>query len=847
MPIGWPRLRGYQKAGAIELAERIRRGLFAAAGLGKALAHGSKVLTPTGWTAIEDLRIDDAVVDPGGGTAKVTGVYPQGVQDVFRLATKDGASVVCTADHLWSVQTATDRARQKPFRVVKTSDMSGNLTRSSGKGQKHEYFLPLLKPIQARSTAELPVPPHLLGVLLGNGDLVGSIRVSNDTSGKQNPLLDTLRELGLEGRRSYEKWIPPIYFDARPSDRLELLQGLMDTAGDCSKGGTAIFNTSSSKLARDMIALVRGLGGIASLSIAYEGQQRTGKPAFRINVRLPVCPFTLKRKADRWHKPYMARAITEIEPAGRAACTCISVDSQSSCFITDGYIVTHNTAEALAALYIADVGFPWLIVTRAIGRHVWPRDARWVLGPDFVPGVLWAGSTRSKTGYHADGSYTSLDLAMSECLAVVTNYEVLAARAPELLSVPWKAMVLDESHHVKGGFLPPQFKRDGKLHRTRYHHAKDLAINVHYRGGMVMPVTATPIANRRNDLWSQLDLALPGPIFASRSEAYAALSKLNQKRRAAGKPWLSRKLVYETPNGLFALFGEFGPALVYGELEHPSAEAVSFLRRYCDAHEGTFGGVDSSGESNTAELRARIGRRFIRLSREEVQAELPALQRDVRTVTPAEEPKLFLGGGYENALARAALVKQPFAVEMALDYLANGDKVLIATNRRKLAHMMRDAVEKARRNLPAKIRDELWIESVTGETEVRSRVALLNSFNETSKPACMCATTDCLSETINLHYVPGAIVAGLPITPKLIGQFEGRFGRLGGIPCTVHYLVAEGTIDEEIRRTLLDKLSDVCETGTDTSGAGTARTDLANMRDEEEIIAGLRAWLSRSN
>ena|GEM_PF-4410902 len=505
-----------------------------------------------------------------------------------------------------------------------------------------------------------------------------------------------------------------------------------------------------------------------------------------------------------------------------------------------------KTAEVLAALYLANPGFPWLIVTRAIGRHVWPRDARWVLGTDFEPGVLWAGSARSKHGYHTDGSYTSLDLALSERLAVVTNYEVLAARAPELLSVPWKAMVLDESHHVKGGYLPPQYRRDGALHRTRYHHAKDLAINVHYRKGRVIPVTATPIANRRNDLWSQLDIALPGPIFTSREEAYDALRQINRKRKASGKPWIGRKLIYETPNGLFTLFGEFGPALVYGELESPTVEAVSFLRRYCNAHEGAFGGVDSDGESNTDELRHRIARRFIRLSREEVRAELPALQRDVRTVTPTEEPKLFLGGGYENALARAAMVKQPFAVDLALDYLANGDKVLIATNRRRLAHMMRDAVEKARRNLPAKIRDELWVESVTGETEVRARVGLLNSFNETSKPACMCATTDCLSETINLHYVPGAIVAGLPITPKLIGQFEGRFGRLGGVPCTVHYLVAEGTIDEEIRRTLLDKLSDVCETGTDTSGAGTAHADLSNMRNEEELIAGLRAWLAKN-
>lgn len=505
-----------------------------------------------------------------------------------------------------------------------------------------------------------------------------------------------------------------------------------------------------------------------------------------------------------------------------------------------------KTAEALAATWLADPGFPWLIVTRAIGRHVWPRDAQWTLGSDLVPGELWAGSSRNKQGYHKDGSYSSLELALSERLAIVTNYEVLASRSKELLSIPWKAIILDESHHVKGGYLPPQYKRDGTLHRTRWHHAKDLSLEVHSRDGVVILVTATPIANRRNDLWSQLDIAYPGPIFRSREAAVDVLRAINRKRKQAGKPWIGRKAIYETPTGLFSLFGQFGPSLVYGEIEQPAQNSVSFLRRYCDAKEGQYGGVNSEGESNTTELRQRVGQCAIRLSREEVADQLPQLQRDVRVVTPKKEPTMFLGGGYENALARADQVKQPFAIDLMLDYVSAGGKVLIATNRRRLAYLLRDAVEKSRKRLAAKIRDKFWVECVTGETSIRDRKALLKSFNETDVPACMCATTECLSESIDLHYINAAIVTGLPIKPKLVGQFEGRFARLGGIPSVIHYLIAEGTIDEQVRESLLGKLSDVCNTGTDTSGEGTAASDLKNCRDEAEIISGLRSWLNKN-
>lgn len=72
--------------------------------LGKALRDGSGVLTPTGFRPIEELSVGDQVIDPyNGQSVRVTGVYPQGVKDMFRVSISDGSDVICSGDHLWAV------------------------------------------------------------------------------------------------------------------------------------------------------------------------------------------------------------------------------------------------------------------------------------------------------------------------------------------------------------------------------------------------------------------------------------------------------------------------------------------------------------------------------------------------------------------------------------------------------------------------------------------------------------------------------------------------------------------------------------------------------------------------
>lgn len=86
---------------------------------GQAQPHSARVLTPTGWKAMGDLRVGDEVVDPCGQHSRVTGVYPQGVRPVYRVATHDGGETEASDDHRWLVTVGDER---EP-RLLRTTDL----------------------------------------------------------------------------------------------------------------------------------------------------------------------------------------------------------------------------------------------------------------------------------------------------------------------------------------------------------------------------------------------------------------------------------------------------------------------------------------------------------------------------------------------------------------------------------------------------------------------------------------------------------------------------------------------------------------------------------------------------
>lgn len=367
---------------------------------GRAQTLDSLLMTPAGWRRMGDIEAGDFVIGSDGKPTEVLGVFPQGKKPVYRVTMTDGSSAVACAEHLWQVKTLEDKRRQKAPRVVETQEMIGDVRRD----QQYRYELPLLSaPVEFPYRA-VPVEPYSLGLLLGDGcmsdqtspsfttleaELAASLQsglagmdlsfrrksaidyvISNPLAGKggnkfevvRNPVRQALRGLGLAGTGSATKFIPEAYLYNSAEVRISLLQGLLDTdGGPVAQEGRSCriqYSTTSERLKDDVIFVVRSLGGVAHWRRRKaEGREpgfTNGRPVryradcYVLDIRLPedVKPFRLKRKADIYQSSGGGRPmryIKSIEYVGEAETQCIRVAAPDSLYVTDDFILTHNT------------------------------------------------------------------------------------------------------------------------------------------------------------------------------------------------------------------------------------------------------------------------------------------------------------------------------------------------------------------------------------------------------------------------------------------------------------------------------------------------------------------------
>ena len=171
-----------------------------------------------------------------------------------------------------------------------------------------------------------------------------------------------LRGLGVLG----SKHIPERYLHSSVAQRLALLQGLMDTDGTVSAGGSGTgqgfgtaaceFSVTNERLASDVLELLLGLGIKVTMREApamLYGRAVGTRYRLGFQTELPV--FRLPRKAARLTPLRTRRAklryVTAVEPASSVPVRCIQVDHPSHTYLAGRECVpTHNTTIALHAV-----------------------------------------------------------------------------------------------------------------------------------------------------------------------------------------------------------------------------------------------------------------------------------------------------------------------------------------------------------------------------------------------------------------------------------------------------------------------------------------------------------------
>lgn len=368
--------------------------LNGAPGSGKAQPLNALIKIPSGWTTMGELKVGDVITSKNGTPTKVTGVFPQGKKEVFKLTFADGRSTEACGEHLWNITRRKRINKEEIDQYFKETVNTYKLIEYLQSSLAKRIFIDL-PDSEDGSDTEFPIDPYLLGVIIGDGSistglttittpdefiineitnlLPSNVIVSKLTSkdrcqsyslrsidGKTNNLTKSLIDLEMFFKRSYEKSIPENYLlKGSHKQRLSLLQGLMDTDGTIDTQGTCSYCTTSYVLAQNVQYLVRSLGGIASISLrkttfTHKGEKKNSRVAYQINIRYkkPSELFRLPRKKERTNDNgqycnTLKLRLDSIEIQGYKECQCISVDSPDHLYITNDFIVTHNTLMGL--------------------------------------------------------------------------------------------------------------------------------------------------------------------------------------------------------------------------------------------------------------------------------------------------------------------------------------------------------------------------------------------------------------------------------------------------------------------------------------------------------------------
>lgn len=333
----------------------------------KAISINEPVPTPDGWVNHGDLAPGDLVYGPDGSPTKVlarTEVFTNA--DCYKIGFDDGCSIVCSGDHLWTVERKTRKRikgvsngrEYREFATIPTKEIF-----------KHQHApdnrlaIRINSPLFNNKQA-LPIDPYVLGAWLGDGhsscgritvpeeEMVNNVTccgykmsaVNKSGSSTVYGISPLLRQLGLINN----KRIPQIYQLGSIDQRLSLLQGLMDTDGTVDSRGTATFCNINEVLVGDFFELATGLGLKPSRRTHRTKVNGNNYTFYQVSFQAyKSCPvFRLKRKIDKCKDGTRKarRFIISCEPVESEPVSCIQVDRPDGLYLVGKHLVTtHNS------------------------------------------------------------------------------------------------------------------------------------------------------------------------------------------------------------------------------------------------------------------------------------------------------------------------------------------------------------------------------------------------------------------------------------------------------------------------------------------------------------------------
>ena len=346
--------------------------MMASRQLGKALSLDTPIPMPNGkWSTMGEISVGDIILSSDGLPTKVintTGVMYD--HDCYEIEFDNGEKITADAEHLWEIS----HSGMKLNNVVKNTEELFNKWSKIKKWTNPTGFkIELSKPI-CNDEKILPINPYLFGLWLGDGsnydsriatslndyseislileDKGYSISDFKDKSKYGQPNSGCFNVYNIMGLLKEEnllqnKHIPNKYMGASIGQRLELLQGLMDSDGHSMKScGHCQFYQKDYKLliqVRELLSSLAIKSKITSRIIDGETYWQLGFTTnkfevFKLSRKIKNQKLSGKRKEN--YNVY----IKDIIKVQSVPVRCISIDAPNKLFLCSKTMIpTHNS------------------------------------------------------------------------------------------------------------------------------------------------------------------------------------------------------------------------------------------------------------------------------------------------------------------------------------------------------------------------------------------------------------------------------------------------------------------------------------------------------------------------
>lgn len=268
-------------------------------------AKGSKILMFDGTLKnVEYVVIGDLLMGPDS-LPRVVLQLARGKEKMYRVIPNKGEPFIVNEGHKLCLK-ITQQSKNAKFPCQQPKDEIVTVKNYAEGTKWYKHIRKLQRSPVNFCKKELPLEPYFIGLMLGDGSMCnGSFNyTSADGSGKfnSNPITKLFRELGIQEKRAWNKFVPHLYKTGDRDQLLQLLAGLLDSDGYFDSTGTGLsFCTVSHTLAKDVQFIARCLGFGAYIK---DGKSFIGTKQYRDHYVVSfsgdysIIPFKRQRHID---------------------------------------------------------------------------------------------------------------------------------------------------------------------------------------------------------------------------------------------------------------------------------------------------------------------------------------------------------------------------------------------------------------------------------------------------------------------------------------------------------------------------------------------------------------------